>query len=114
MDLYKAREDYYFPGMNNSLTMKQQFRIQYHCDFNLQKYPFDQQRCTFGLDIVQTEDQKVFLAADVAEAVSFVGAEHVGDFSIVEVTNNLTICLHNKEKRDALTPEFILCIVIKD
>jgi hypothetical protein len=113
IDLQKAQDDYYFPGINNSLTMKQQFRIQYDCSFNLQKYPFDEQLCTFGLDIEQTEDQRVSLATDVTEAVSYTGPKNVGVFSIVEVTNNLTICLQNSEQRESSTPGFTLCIVIK-
>jgi hypothetical protein len=93
--------------------MKQGFRIEYDCNFNLQKYPFDQQLCTFGLDIKQKQDQRIFLASDVIEAVSYTSPEDVGDFSIVEVTNNLTICLQNSEQRESSTSEFILCILMK-
>jgi len=113
IDLHQAREDYYFPGIKNSLSMKQQFRIQYDCNFKLQKYPFDQQLCTFGLNIKQTEDQRVSLAADATEAVSYTGPQDVGDFTIVEVTNNSKICLHNSKEKESPAPEFILCILIK-
>jgi hypothetical protein len=113
IDFYMSREDYYFPGINNSLSMKQQFQIEYDCHFDLQKYPFDQQLCKLGLDIKGKDDERFVLSADANDAVSYTGSEDVGDFNIIEVINNLTRCLGNNDKKESSTPEFILCIVIK-
>ena len=81
----------------------------------MQNYPFDKQTCRFGLDIKGKDDERFLLIHNVSESISYIGSKHVGDFEIIEITDNATICKRGLEEVDATssTPELLLCIMMK-
>ena len=115
LDLRNSREDYYYSGSNNSLSIAQRFQVEYDCHFDLQNYPFDKQICRFGLDIKGKDDEKFLLIHNVSESISYIGSKHVGDFEIIEITDNATLCKRDLEEAHTTTstPEFLLCIMMK-
>ena len=115
LDLQNSREDYYYSGANNSLSMFQRFQVEYDCHFDLQTYPFDEQICRFGLDVKGKDDEKFILTNNDSESIAYIGSKDVGDFEIVEVTDKETVCKKGikETSNSASTPEFLLCIRVK-
>ena len=49
---YEAYEELLYSGAENSMEVSQRFRIEYDCVFNLEKFPFDRQKCDFILKMM--------------------------------------------------------------
>ena len=114
-DIETSIEDYYYSGSNNSLSMIQRFQVEYDCHFDLQNYPFDEQICRFGLDVKGKDDEKFLLIHNSSESIAYIGPKDVGDFEIIEVTDDILICEKDvKNANNSLSiPELLLCIRIK-
>ena len=115
MSLQNSREDYYYSGSNNTVSMIQRFQVEYDCHFDLQKYPFDEQLCRFGLDIKGKDDEIFLLIHNASDSIAYIGSKDVGDFEIMEVTDNATTCKKDlkQDNNFSSTPEFLLCIRVK-
>ena len=50
--LTSVTEDYYYEGSENSLNLKMDYQLSFHCNFQLQYYPFDTQTC--GVEVLYT------------------------------------------------------------
>ena len=114
-DIENSVEDYYYSGSNNSLSMIQRFQVEYDCHFDLQNYPFDEQICRFGLDVKGKDDERFLLIHNRSDSIAYIGPKDVGDFEIIEVTDNISICEREiKKANNSLSiPELLLCIRIK-
>ena len=114
-DLENSIEDYYYSGSNNSLSMTQRFQVVYDCHFDLQNYPFDEQICRFGLDIKGKDDERFHLIHNGSKPISYIGPKDVGDFEVIEVTDDIKICKKDIEmaNNSFIIPELLLCIRIK-
>ena len=81
VDPSESIEDVDSDGAHNSLEVTQRHRIIYKCNFNLMKFPFDQQTCNFTIKIAY---EKVFpLRFDQSKLpLVYDGPDVVGQFAV--------------------------------
>jgi hypothetical protein len=75
-------EDYdelMYAGANNPMEVSQRFRIEYNCEFNLQKFPFDRQKCDF---IMMMDRSNSLLLVEDDPSIIYNGENKKGQFYI--------------------------------
>ena len=74
-----------------------------------------EQICRFGLDVKGKDDESFLLIHNGLESIAYIGPKDVGDFEIIEVTDDISICeKHIVKVNSSLSiPELLLCIRIK-
>ena len=87
MDPELHRENLCFPGSENDLVMIQKFKLEYLCNFNLQKFPFDHQECSFLMKIRVANNMSIMFMP-VADAVVYSGSKELAEFRINEISHN--------------------------
>ena len=94
MDPVLPTEDLIFPGPQNDLVMIQKFKLEYLCNFHLQKFPFDDQRCDFLMKM-RVPNNKSVMFVPLAEAVVYNGPSVLAEFQVNEISYKTS--LENKE-----------------
>ena len=83
VDPGKAIEERLFNGSCNSLAFVQRVKLKYNCNFNVRKYPFDEQRCSFIMKINQLKPDS--LSFTNQGNISYSGLSIIDQFSIGEM-----------------------------
>jgi len=80
VDPGEAIEERLFNGSCNSLAFIQRVKLKYNCNFNVRKYPFDEQRCSFIMKINQLKPDS--LSFTNQGNISYSGLSIIDQFSI--------------------------------
>lgn len=86
---YETYEELLYSGAENSLEVSQRFRIEYDCVFNLEKFPFDRQKCDFILKMMLSHNNSKSLVEDDI-AVIYNGESKIDQFYIGQMIANTT------------------------
>ena len=86
---YETYEELLYSGVENSMEVSQRFRIEYDCVFNLEKFPFDRQKCDFILKMMLSHNNSKSLVEDDI-AVIYNGEPKIDQFYIGQMTANTT------------------------
>ena len=84
-DIHSSYEELNFLAEDSWLQMTQKYRIDYRCNFDLTKYPFDRQHCDFIMYVESTNHRGVSLIGRKPEVV-YIGQKIVSQFEIVNTT----------------------------
>ena len=84
-DLSNNIEDAMFSGSLNPLIMRQRFKTEYNCNFNLEKFPFDQQHCSLILKMEIKNHSKISLIKNSAQRGIYNGSTTVHEFKISNI-----------------------------
>ena len=81
-------EDYLYRGKDNYLTIQQSVRSSYKCTFDVSKFPFDQPRCAFILQI-ETKNNSTVRLTKQDKGVAYTGPIVVGQYKIQDISCHL-------------------------
>ena len=88
VDIGRDREDVLYKGADNILQVKQNFRIEYNCVFDVSKYPFDTNRCNFIMGMKKREKISTIFVKN-NESVKYSGSKHISQFEIDEIFSSI-------------------------
>ena len=78
---FEKFEEHLYSGEYNAIEMSQRFRIQYDCMFDLEKFPFDSQMCTFVMKMTLQENNSLALVQDET-SIEYNGSLKINEFTI--------------------------------
>ena len=84
--LSESIEDSLFQGEDNPLELKQRFKIEYNCNFQLVKFPFDHQNCELIMKMKIQKESNISLAQD-SPATIYDGPTILNQFEIMQITS---------------------------
>ncbi len=70
-------------GSKNPLVLHQKYTVEFNCEFRLEKYPFELQRCNMTYQFIKTTSQEAVLTF---EDVQYVGPSELVEYKVVNVT----------------------------
>jgi len=76
-----------FLGKGNRITFQQVFTKEFECEYQLQLYPFDTQRCTINLEVREVERELVVIQP---EKITNLGSTVLTQYIITNMTLNYT------------------------
>ena len=96
-DLANHMEDNTFKGSECPLLIKERFKVEYNCNFNLKKFPFDRQRCVLLMKMKIHLSSRLSLAGDSFAPWIYDGSSTVYEFEINKIDHE-TINTYNETK----------------
>lgn len=87
LDTSKAIENRLFNGSYNPLEVSQRLKIKYNCIFEVKKFPFDDQNCSFIMKIKQRQENASSFVSD--GHVLYKGTPLVDQFSIGQMRSKI-------------------------
>ena len=87
-----------YDGAGNPMEVSQRFRIEYNCEFNLKKFPFDRQKCDF---IMMLDQNNSLLLVEDDPPIIYNGENKKGQFYIGPLSATTTS--NEKETRFILS-----------
>ena len=81
-DASKVIEDRIYNGSQNSLELTQRLKIKYNCIFDVKKFPFDGENCSYHMNIKQRKNSIEFINGG---DIDYKGSANVDQFSIGEI-----------------------------
>lgn len=82
-------EDFLYKGKDNYLEMKQRFRNNYDCTFDVTKFPFDQPKCNFILKLKVADNVSFSFLGDRHGAI-YMGPTSVDQFEVQEISTTIS------------------------
>ena len=91
-------EDKIFDGEAIQLIMKERYKIEYDCNFNLRKFPFDKQHCCLIIKMMTTNhSDRIQLVGDSPKSWFYDGPKTVYEFEVKNI-NEETMNVENETK----------------
>jgi hypothetical protein len=120
LELSKHIENRLFNGSYNSLQLTQRMRIKYNCIFDVKKFPFDSQNCTFIMKINQLKDKPITFVNDgnvVYDGLPIVDQFFIGSITnevknTNESTNNMLVIQMSRMYTNQLTITFVPTFIL--
>ena len=79
MSGFEEYDELMYSGAENPMEVSQRFRIEYNCEFNLKKFPFDRQKCDF---IIMLDQNNSLLLVEDDPPIIYNGENKKGQFYI--------------------------------
>ena len=100
--LTNINEDYIYPGNENPISMVDYYIVKLGCKFNLEKYPFDTQRCPISLKRPSSFANQF--------VVNWDGPPVINNLKLTQYDNLLKLGYNNSSKpKTTIEVEIILC-----
>ena len=97
-DISEIHEDYLYEGSQNPLVLSRSYTVTLTCGFELQLYPFDQQKCPIKLEV--PFEHKAHMNLQLEKPPSYVDSIRFLQYNFIGVSSNgsnsstITVYLH--------------------
>ena len=114
VDVFENREEYRYNNKENVLRIRQRYRIDYNCVFELSNYPFDEHPCEIAMNFKSSRYENVaYVIAN--DTVQYTGSKSASHYRVVNVTSSITsLCSRESSATTRCNPKERNMLITQD